>query len=163
MPQDQNNAAADKAIWSAFERSGLRPKHVGRRFSSKGQVLFATGWHADGTPFAFASAPFHGNPVQRSIEVVAGLIAAHGAQLSADASTSQRTGKMGKLETVADRMSALKAKLDGRADRLLKRVEDAEHRGNEAFDKNEAILDQTDREIAEMEQSIAQVTNGPQS
>jgi len=67
---------------------------------------------------------------------------------------------MGKLETVAGRMSALRAKLDGRADRLLKRVEDAEHRGNEAFDKHEAVLDQTDSEIAEMEQSVAQITNG---
>src|SRR5437764_6906719 len=54
-----------------MHQASLRYDDAGR------QILGLTGWHPDGTPFAFASAPFAGDPAQRAAEIATDLAIAH--------------------------------------------------------------------------------------
>jgi len=58
-------------------RGQLRLDQASLRHQNNGQVLNFTGWHADNTPFAFVSAPFHGHPNERAAQIAADLIQAH--------------------------------------------------------------------------------------
>jgi hypothetical protein len=56
----------------------LDVRDVGLRYAEDGrQILQFTGWHRDGTPFAFVSAAFAGDPGTRAAEIARDLIAAH--------------------------------------------------------------------------------------
>ena len=56
----------------------LDVRDVGLRYAEDGrQILQFTGWHRDGTPFAFVSAAFAGDPGTRAAEITVDLIAAH--------------------------------------------------------------------------------------
>jgi hypothetical protein len=70
-----------EAIRSAFMAAGegvLRLTHAGLAYQDSHQVLTFAGWHADGTPFAMATAPFDGHPVERAAQAALAIIAAHG-------------------------------------------------------------------------------------
>lgn len=61
----------------AAAQGALRLQDAGLSYSGPAQVLKFTGWHDDGLPFAFVSAPFIGDPMQRAAQISRDLIAAH--------------------------------------------------------------------------------------
>lgn len=147
----------DRAVHDAFVNAGLRVKHVGLRYGTPfepGTVLVASGWHADGRPFAFASQPFSGDPVARAQQAAADLISAH---------TGQRVLPMNKLETMAERLKAMKSHIEGRADQASERIGKIATRSDEVFAKQDAVLAESEKGLDEMEKSLAQITNGPAS
>lgn len=150
-----------KSMWAAFVAACLKPKHVGLKFGSHGHVLTATGWHPDGTPFAFASAPFLGDAVERAYTAALAIVAAHNGQ--SVNSAPQKGSFMGKLDNLAGRMQRLKVNLEARADNLLERVEATEKRGLAALEGHESVLAATEHDIEAMEDSVAQMTNGAPS
>jgi hypothetical protein len=69
------------------------------------QVLTFAGWHADGTPFAMATAPFDGHPVERSARAALAIIAAHGQPAEA----REKTTRSQKGSGLAQLMGGLKS------------------------------------------------------
>jgi hypothetical protein len=66
-----------------------------------------------------------------------------------------RNYRMGKVQGVASAMAKLQHKLDDRAEKLLKRVEAADVRGDAAFEKAHKKLDGDEQAVADVEQFIA--------
>jgi hypothetical protein len=98
----------------------LRLDHAGLHYQGSRQVLSFTGWHADGTPFAMATAPFDGNPVIRAGEAARDIVAAHAGPIQSSRSKvmSQKGSGLARL------MGGLKS-LDAGADALATRIEAA--------------------------------------
>ncbi len=107
----------------------LRLEHAGLGYRGNAQVLSLTGWHADGTPFAFATAPFSGDVQTRARQAARDLIAAHAGTtppapkestplLRRDSTMSQKGSGLARL------MGGLK-NLDAGADALAVRLETA--------------------------------------
>ncbi|BBZ94307.1 hypothetical protein BRDID11004_47900 [Bradyrhizobium diazoefficiens] len=82
----------------AFTSLGMRVKEVNVQMNpANGTAVFnVTGWHADGTPFAFRSQPFHGDPVARAKLAAEHLVDAHTGQPS---TTTERTAAMDIAQT----------------------------------------------------------------
>jgi len=68
---------AVRAAFLAAAAGALRLKDANLGYSGPAQVLKFTGWHDDGLPFAFVSAPFTGDPCERAREIARDLVAAH--------------------------------------------------------------------------------------
>lgn len=58
----------------------------------KTQRLKFTGWHADGTPFAFVSAAFAGDPIEQTRNIAHSLSAAHTGTRSIDPMSRPASG-----------------------------------------------------------------------
>jgi hypothetical protein len=83
----------------------LRLTHPGLAYTNSHQVLTFAGWHADGTPFAMATAPFDGHPVERSARAALAIIAAHGQPAEA----REKTTRSQKGSGLAQLMGGLKS------------------------------------------------------
>jgi hypothetical protein len=89
------------SMQDAFTELGMRVKQVSVDIDQDKSmaalattyVLNATGWHADGTPFAFRSQPFTGDPVARAKLAAEYLVSAH--------TTTERTADMDTAQTDA--------------------------------------------------------------
>ncbi len=66
-----------RAAFLGAAAGALRLADASLRYSGPAQVLKFTGWHDDGLPFAFVSAPFTGDPGTRAREIARDLVAAH--------------------------------------------------------------------------------------
>jgi hypothetical protein len=151
---DEDICAALRAV---FNRAGLAADHVGLAADRRGQVLVASGRYADGTPFATISQPFVGDPVRTARLIATNLLTDHGGP-TPELPNPRRT--MGKLETVGRRIHELRNTLEARADQVLARIDAAERRGDQAFALHEGYLDAQEADLAELETSINQLTNG---
>jgi hypothetical protein len=69
--------AVVRAAFLAAAAGALRLEDASLGYSGPAQVLKFTGWHDDGLPFAFVSAPFTGDPVERAKAIARDLVAAH--------------------------------------------------------------------------------------
>lgn len=113
----------------------LRIEHAGLSYRDGGQVLSLTGWHADGTPFAFLTAPFSGDVQQRARRAAHDIIAAHqGAAAAAPAPpekpnistpTLRRDSTMSQKGSGLARLMGGLKNLDAGADALAARLETA--------------------------------------
>jgi hypothetical protein len=116
-----------EAIRSAFMAAGkgvVRLTHAGLAYKDSHQVLTFAGWHADGTPFAMATAPFDGHPVERAAQAALAIIAAHGQPAATRGNTtmSQKGSGLARLmgglksldaDALAERLEAAMANLQG--------------------------------------------------
>jgi|SRR5581483_1074546 len=70
---------AVRAAFLAAAGGKLRLSDGGAGMSYAGplQVLKFKGWHDDSLPFAFVSAPFTGDPIERAAQIARDLVAAH--------------------------------------------------------------------------------------
>lgn len=68
---------AVRAAFTAAAAGALRLKDAGLSYSGAAQVLKFSGWHDDGLPFAFVSAPFTGAVTERARAIARDLVAAH--------------------------------------------------------------------------------------
>src|SRR5437764_8715100 len=67
-----------RSSFLAAARGRLELTDASMRYAPDGgQVLQFTGWHRDGTPFAFVSGAFTGDPGQRAAEIAQDLAFAH--------------------------------------------------------------------------------------
>lgn len=66
-----------REMFLAAGQGALRVKDAALSYSGPAQVLKFTGWHDDGLPFAFVSAPFTGDPQERAAQIARDLVAAH--------------------------------------------------------------------------------------
>jgi hypothetical protein len=78
---------AVRASFLAASGGALRLKDSGLSYSGTAQVLKFTGWHDNGLPFAFVSAPFTGDAIARAGQIAHDLIAAHTGQADMPAPT----------------------------------------------------------------------------
>jgi hypothetical protein len=118
------------------------------------QVLKFTGWHADGTPFAFVSAPFASDPHTRAIQVAHDLIVAH-------------TGKpapmslLGKLNALTERAQDFTKATGDSLDALSEKIVAAERKRETAMQKHHAYYDAIGKGIDESVAVIDRLSNGP--
>ena len=112
----------------------LRLDHAGLSYRGTAQVLSLTGWHADGTPFAFVTAPFAGDVQQRARQAARDLVAAHvGAALPSPSPAGEgspiqhlrRDIAMSKKGSGLARLMGGLKNLDDGADALATRLESA--------------------------------------
>src|SRR5258708_6160125 len=68
---------AVRASFLAACGGALRLQDAALSYSGPAQVLKFTGWHDDGLPFAFVSAPFTGDAIARAAQIARDLIATH--------------------------------------------------------------------------------------
>ena len=124
---------AANLLRTAFLAAGkgrLRLASAGQ--TSDGRLKF-TGWHHDGTPFAFVSSRFTGDPLDRAAQIAQDLITAHTGDhlMSAPpqitgltdlikgdfATTIARAGQAGeKLRAASDNLATVSAQVETLAD-----------------------------------------------
>jgi len=124
-----------RAAFRDAAQGQLRLEHAGLSYTADAQVLSFTGWHADGMPFAFVTAPFSGDVHQRARQAARDIIAAHqGASAGApppsfksDASTPtlRRDSTMSQKGSGLARLMGGLKNLDAGADALASRLETA--------------------------------------
>lgn len=168
----------------AFQAAGLRVDRLSIQANESGSdyVLTAAGWHEDGTPFAFASKPFVGDPIERARQAAADLAKAHtGAQAAphVNANTQQRTtvvieqkDAQGKPAAEAaakpavkpslgspTRLKGVASRFKARRDAFDHRLGDFEKKSDEVMTRNEHYLDGEEAELKAMEDDLNQLTN----
>jgi hypothetical protein len=136
----------------------LSLERLGLTYAPDGQIINLTGWHSDGTPFAFISAPFMDEPDDRAREIALDLITAHTGK---PPTIAQRIKHMGKLQEVAARMRETKVKLDAEADKLAARLDELDTKAPKAFDHGHQFLDMQHKDVDGLEEGLRQLTNLP--
>lgn len=116
------------------------------------QVLCFTGWHSDGIPFAFASAPFYGDPYTRSIQIAVDLVAAH---------TGKRMSLLGKMNALTERAQDFTKATEASMDAIAEKIGTAEKKRDEAMPKHHAYYDSVISGIDESVKVIDRLSNGP--
>lgn len=156
-------------IRAAFSRTGqgrLRLDQAGLGYKGNQQYLTFTGWHVDGTPFVFASAPFNGDPDQRAREIAADLIRAHtGKPLPPVLPTFHvKDSAMPAPQPIKDLASILRGSLKDATDRAQKLAHDVQ--GSVAnlhvqMDTAEKVKSEVDEAAAAIQQAIGTDNGGP--
>ena len=171
-----------QALRHAFERQGLKIDRVGITPSSDpagAYVLSASGFHEDGTPFAFASHAFTGDPVERAHAAAADLAKAHtgnpfetvskpfakpfhdqGTVTMDDSKTpaiptatiEPAPAKAGDLTQAAQRFRA-------RKQALQQRLGDFETKADAVMTRSEGFLNKQEAELHDLENEINQLSN----
>lgn len=150
----------------AFVNLGLTVSTVAitKAEASEGYILTASGFHADGTPYAFASAPFTGDPVARAEQAAADLVKAHTGEspvtdtastvgLAAVAAATATPAAPGDLKSAISRFRAHKAAFTAE-------IVATEQKFEEALDKGKAALKAHADEAQAFLDEINQLSNG---
>ena len=124
-----------RAAFRDAAQEQLRLEHAGLSYSADAQVLSFTGWHADGMPFAFVTAPFCGDVQQRARQAARDVIAAHqgasavapspAVNVNASTPTLRRDSTMSQKGSGLARLMGGLKNLDASADALASRLETA--------------------------------------
>ncbi len=126
--------AAVRSAFAAAAAGRLRLAHAGLSYQESHQVLTFTGWHADGMPFAMATAPFDGHAPERAAQAARDIIAGHGAPpptfeaellLTALAARQKEKSPMSQKGSGLARLMGGLRSLDADADALASRLEAA--------------------------------------
>lgn len=116
------------------------------------QVLCFTGWHADGIPFAFASAPFYGDPYTRTIQIAVDLMAAH---------TGKRMSLLGKMNALTEAASDFNSQTIAKLDELQARLPTLAAKRDAALAKHHSYYDGIEKGMDESTVVIDRLSNGP--
>jgi hypothetical protein len=166
---------------SAFVAMGLTVSSVAiqQAEGTDSYVLTASGFHQDGTPYAFASAPFIGDPVSRAEQAATDLVKAHTGEttvtdtpqrlvtgsaqgpastastvgLAAVAAATLAPAKPGDLKSTLDRLRARKAAFAANMASTVAQTEDA-------LTKAEDHLKDQQAEAQAFLDEVNQLTNG---
>jgi hypothetical protein len=143
-----------RAAFLAASRPGLRLHQATLRYDDAGrQILGFAGWHGDGTPFAFASAPFAGNPAQRAAEIAIDLALAHGGTTRRNMATPPINGL---AATLREHLKAATA----RADAIAAKAKDSVGNLHSVLDTAEATVKQVDAAAADIQAALGLSSNG---
>jgi len=144
--------ASVRAGFLAASGGALRLHDAALSYSGPAQVLKFTGWHDDGLPFAFVSAPFTDDPVARAGEIARDLIAAH---------TGQTT--MPAPPPIAGLAATLRSQLKAateRADKIAARAKDSVTNLHNVLDGAEGVVQDVDAAAADIQAALGLSTNG---
>lgn len=72
-----------------------------------------------------------------------------------------RDGNMGKLSAIADRIKDTKTRLEAEADKLAAKMDGIDAEAPKAFARGHAFLDAQSAEVAEIEDTLRQLSNLP--
>lgn len=146
------NTDALRAAFLAGANGALDLKEAGLSYSGPLQVLKFTGFHDDSLPFAFISAPFAGDPVERAKQIAADIVAAHIGQPVMPAPTPI-TGLAAtlrdSLKAATDRAAALSAKAQGSVKNL-----------HGVLDTADVVVADLDKAAADIQAALGLSTNG---
>jgi hypothetical protein len=142
------------AVRSAFVAAAagaLRLKDASLAYAGAAQVLKLTGWHDDGLPFAFVSAPFTGDPVERARAIARDLVAAHtGNTMPAPAPiTSLAQTLRGELTNATARAAQIGAEAKAQVANL-----------HAVLDSAEGAVNEVKAAAAEIQSALGLSTNG---
>jgi hypothetical protein len=168
-----------RAAFLAASPPGVKLHDATMRYDDAGrQILGFTGWHTDGTPFAFASAPFAGNPAQRAAEIAIDLMLAHSGTVPAPKPTvplpsdylavrrKNWTGQATAMPTppinglAATLREQLKA-ATARADAIAAKAKDSVGNLHAVLDTAEATVKQVDAAAADIQSALGMSNGGP--
>lgn len=133
---------------------GIILHHAGLSYGPlNAQVLKFTGWHADGTPFAYVSAPFFGDPHTRSIQIAHDLVVAH-------------TGKkpmslLGKMNALTERAQDFTKDTENALDSLAEKIGASEKKREAALAKHHGYYDAIGKGMEDSVAVIDRLSNGP--
>lgn len=160
---------------AAMAAAGLRVADITMRHEAGRQIIDASGWHADGTPFSETSDPFTGDPVAQAAGMARAIVAgrrltdeiARGADRIASATVIARAlveGRMSlsdKLKLMTERAHGVPKALEARADAVMARLDAVEKTGAAAFDGIEAHVGDAEAAAASAESAVRALTNSP--
>jgi hypothetical protein len=144
-----------RQAFTAAARGHLHVKDVGMRYTNDGgQVLHFTGWHRDGTPFAFVSSSFFGDPDQRAAEIAEHLLIAHTGIRSMPAPAP--------IKALAQTLREHLAQATARADRVAVRASESVSNLHGVLDTADAVVKEVDAAAADIQAALGINTNsGP--
>lgn len=116
------------------------------------RTLKASGWHVDGTPFAFVSAPFAGDPIERARQAAEDLSALHTGTRSPPTMSRRASG-------LARLLEALKS-IDTDADAMASEFENQSKRVHDALAVTKTIVGTVKQAADDLEAVNAQYSNG---
>lgn len=143
-----------RALFESAGQGRLKLIQSTLTYRNNQQVLSFAGRHADGTPFAFVSAPFPDDPVIRAQEIARDLIRLHNGQ-------PELRARMSKLSAIAERISDKKRAHDKKADEYAERLDGIDAREVHAFAVGDAVLSERDTDLAQFESDMRQLSNLP--
>lgn len=150
----------------AMERAGLRVTEVTLGYRGDDQLISASGFKPDGSPFAVNDAAFSGDPVQfvstlaTSLARASDVIAAAVPVAKAIVDGKKAMSLADKMATLAARSQAVPKALEARADALLPRLATLEKSGAVAFGALDAIVADAEKGVASAEAAVRALTNG---
>lgn len=134
----------------------LRLSHASLGYVRTGQVLHFTGWHNTGppfgTPFAFVSAPFMGDPVSRAAQIAQDLITLH---------SGKPMSLLGKMNALTERAQDFTKDTETALDGLAAKIGESEKKRETALAKHHAYYDAIDKGIGDSVTVIDRLSNGP--
>lgn len=143
-------------------RGSLTLDRAGLTYQANKQVLAFTGWHADGKPFAFTSAPFDGDPYQRAQQIASNLIRDHTDKLPEP--IPQECKAMPAPQPIKGLASVLRQSLADATERAAKiavGVQDSVANLHTQMDNAEKVKGEIDAAAAEIQQAIGMDNGGP--
>ena len=143
--------AAVRAAFLAAAAGTARLKDAGLSYSGRAQVLKFTGWHDDGLPFAFVSAPFTGEATERAREIARDLVAAHtGGTMPAPASITSLAGTLrGELAKATARAAQIGTQAKAHVANL-----------HAVLDSAEGVVNEVKAASADIQAALGLSTNG---
>jgi hypothetical protein len=151
-------------VRAAFERAGsgqLRLHHAAMRYERGGQVLDFTGYHKDGTPFAFVSAPFKTDPMQRAGEIGHDLVRAHTGTPPQSSSGTKPMPTPKPIAGLADVLRNNLAAASARAEKLATDVKGSVDNLHARLDDAEKVKAGIDAASADIQQALGMDNGGP--
>jgi hypothetical protein len=131
----------------------LDVRDVGMRYAKDGrQILQFTGWHRDGTPFAFVSAAFAGDPGTRAAEIAGDLIAAHRGTSCMPAPAPIKA----LAQTLRDHLTEATTRADSVATKAKQSVTNL----HSILDNAERVVQELDTAAADIQAALGINTNG---
>lgn len=150
MTDDIKRAFAEAAS-GEIELNNAQVKYVPFANGPAGMRLAFTGWHADGTPFAFVSAAFAGDPHQRARQIAEDLITAH---------TGRRPPQMSRRASGLARLMTTIKTIDTEADALATDLETASTRVRTEMAVTRQIVGTVNQAADELQAINAEYSNG---
>lgn len=145
------------AIRSAFNEAAqgqLRLSDQGRsRYDDAGRkILSFSGWHKDETPFAFVTAPFDGDPIERARQIARDLIAAHTGRSTVPAPAP--------IKGLANTLRQSLTDATDRANRVALKAKDSVANLHTVIDGAESVIQEVDAAAADIQAALGVSTNG---
>lgn len=150
-------------VRAAFARRGgnaLLLHRLAMRYQNNGQVIDVTGWHRDGTPFAFVSAPFKSDPIERAGEIAHDLVRLH----TGKPPQTVKESRMAAPKPITGLATVLRdnlAKASARAAKLADDVKGSVDNLHTQLDGAEKVKAEIDSAANEIQKAIGMDNGGP--
>lgn len=150
-----------RAAFLGAARPGTRLAQATLRYDGDKQILGFAGWHGDGRPFAFASAPFSKDPVIRAMEIASDLEFAHsGAGQVAPKVEEPKSMATPPINGLAATLREQLRQATARAEAIGNKAKDSVTNLHSVLDNAEATVKQVDAAAADIQAALGLSSNG---